>query len=129
MKDELIRSQIHQAVDHHAEHVQPDPFLAQRIMNQERTKKHVMKKIPGRLVIAIILLLQTATALALTNWETLAKYFEKTRSMATSGELDRYSEEDQLKLLSAMIEAGLVNQDDPRLITALDEKLSVQERA
>ena len=130
MKDELIRSQIHQAVDYHAENIQPDPFLAQRVMNQERRKRNVMKRISVRLVIAIIiLLLLTATALALTNWETLAKYFEKTRSMATSGELDRYSEEDQLKLLSAMTEAGLVNQDDPRLITALDEKLSVQERA
>lgn len=37
MKDEQIREQIHQAVDAHAEHLRTDPFLAQRIMSQERT--------------------------------------------------------------------------------------------
>ena len=35
MKDEQIRAQIHQAVDAHGEHLRTDPFLAQRIMNQE----------------------------------------------------------------------------------------------
>ena len=44
MKDELIRSQIHQAVDHHAKQMQPNPFLAQRIINQERTGEPVVKK-------------------------------------------------------------------------------------
>ena len=44
VKDELIRSQIHQAVDHHSEHLQSNPFLAQRIINQERTGEPVVKK-------------------------------------------------------------------------------------
>lgn len=129
MNDQKIRARIQQAVDHHTEHMRPDPFLAQRIMRQERTERKMMKKLPIGLLFVVILLLLTATALALTNWEALAKYFEKTRSMATTGELDRYSEEDQLKLLSAMAEAGLVNREDSRLAMAQDETLSVQERA
>ena len=44
MKDEWIRSQIHQAVDHHAAHLQLNPFLAQQIINQERTGEPVVKK-------------------------------------------------------------------------------------
>ena len=65
MKDEQIRTQIHQAVDAHAEHLRPDPFLAQRIMNQERTGETVVKKrLSVGLVLAIVLMLLMATALA-----------------------------------------------------------------
>ena len=65
MKDEQIRAQIHQAVDAHGEHLHTDPFLAQRIMNQERTGETVVKKrLSVGLVLAIVLILLTLTALA-----------------------------------------------------------------
>ena len=65
MKDEQIRAQIHQAVDAHGEHLHTDPFLAQRIMNQERTGETVVKKrLSVGLVLAIVLMLLMATALA-----------------------------------------------------------------
>ena len=65
MKDEQIREQIHQAVDHHAGHLRTDPFLAQRIMNQERTGETVVKKrLSVGLVLAIVLMLIAVTALA-----------------------------------------------------------------
>ena len=55
MKDEQIRAQIHQAVDAHAEHLRSDPFLAQRIMNQERMGEPVVKKrLSVGLVLAIV---------------------------------------------------------------------------
>ncbi len=67
MKDELIRTQIHQAVDQHAEHMQPNPFLAQRIMNLERTgESGVKKRLSITLVLVIVLLLIAVTALAYT---------------------------------------------------------------
>ena len=65
VKDELIRSQIHQAVDHHSEHLQSNPFLAQRIINQERTGEPVVKKrLSIGLVLVIVLMLIAVTALA-----------------------------------------------------------------
>lgn len=75
MNDELIRSQIHQAVDHHAEHMQSEPFLAQRIMNQERIGNTVVNKslsksicgMPKRRFIALaatIILITASIALA-----------------------------------------------------------------
>lgn len=64
MNDERIRAQIQQAVDHHARHLRPDPLLAQRIMAQEKMKGKKMKKISIGLIFAIVLLLLTATALA-----------------------------------------------------------------
>ena len=64
MKDELIRSQIHQAVDHHSEHLQSNSFLAQRIINQERTGEPVVKKrLSIGLVLVIVLMLIAVTAL------------------------------------------------------------------
>ena len=57
MKDEQIRAQIHQAVDAHGEHLRTDPFLAQRIMNQERKGEPVVKKrLSVGLVLAIVLM-------------------------------------------------------------------------
>ena len=65
MKDEQIRAQIHQAVDAHGEHLRTDPFLAQRIMNQERKGEPVVKKrLSVGLVLAIVLMLMMVTALA-----------------------------------------------------------------
>ena len=65
MKDEQIRAQIHQAVDAHGEHLRTDPFLAQRIMNQERKGEPVVKKrLSVGLVLAIVLMLIAVTALA-----------------------------------------------------------------
>ena len=57
MKDEQIRAQIHQAVDAHGEHLRTDPFLAQRIMNQERKGEPVVKKrLSVGLVLAIVMM-------------------------------------------------------------------------
>ena len=64
MKDEQIRTQIHQAVDAHAEHLRTDPFLAQRIMNAEKGEIKVKKKLTMSMVLVIVLLLIAVTALA-----------------------------------------------------------------
>ena len=65
MRDELIRSRIHQAVDHHSEHLRPDPSLARRIIDMERKEGPAVKKrLSAGLVLAIILILVTVTALA-----------------------------------------------------------------
>ena len=90
MKDELIRSQIHQAVDHHSEHLQSNPFLAQRIINQERTGEPVVKKrLSIGLVLAIVLLLITAVALAATFIDELRSVWENSFSkMNTTGHFD-----------------------------------------
>ncbi len=85
------------------------------------------KKLITALVLAALLLL-SLTALALTNWDALKGYFETVNDMEASGELARWSDEDKLKLLSAMVEAGLVTEDE-RLQAALDEAKPLSERA
>ncbi len=67
MKDEQIRTRIHQAVDYHAQSMQADPFLAQRIINQERTGEPAVKKrLSLGLVLAIVFILLAVTAVAVT---------------------------------------------------------------
>ncbi len=64
MKDDMLREQIHQAVDRHAGNALPDPFLARRIMAMERKKIKVKKKLSVGFIVLMILILMTATALA-----------------------------------------------------------------
>lgn len=81
-------------------------------------KKMLKKRALPVLVIALVLLL-TLTALAVTNWDSLKGYFETVRGMEASGELARWSDQDKLKLLSAMADAGLLTGDE-RTAYALD---------
>ncbi len=65
MREELTRKEFHEAIDTTLSGLQGDPFLAQRIMNQERTGEPVVKKrLSVGLVLAIVLLLIAVTALA-----------------------------------------------------------------
>ena len=65
MRDELNREAFHEAIDTTLSGLQGNPFLAQRIMNQERTGEPVVKKrLSVGLVLAIVLMLIAVTALA-----------------------------------------------------------------
>ncbi len=66
MSDQKDRTFVRDAIDTGLESMQGNPFLAQRIINQERTEQPVMKKkISFAMILAMILLLAfTATAVA-----------------------------------------------------------------
>ena len=67
MKDEVIRQKIHRAVDAHGAALRENPFLAQRIIAQscpDRKEAPRMKKLSTGAIIAIVLMLLSATALA-----------------------------------------------------------------
>ena len=65
MPEELNQKAFHEAIDTTLSGLQGDPFLAQRIVNQEKTGKPVVKKrLSVGLVLAIVLVLIAVTALA-----------------------------------------------------------------
>lgn len=66
MSDQKDRAFVREAVDKGLESMQGNPFLAQRILNQERTERPIMKKkISFAFILATILLLAcAATAIA-----------------------------------------------------------------
>ncbi len=87
-----------------------------------------MKRIAFRMVmIVLVLALLANTALAATNWETLRPYFEQMRGMNAAGELARWSNNDKLKLLTAMDDASIVEPDESPNY-AMDESNPLPER-
>lgn len=87
MTDERIRMLIHRAVDAHGASLREDPFLASRILACQRRKEGPhMKKLSTGMIIAIILILLSVTAVAvgLTIEEIWQQNFEK---MGTTGEI------------------------------------------
>lgn len=65
MNDNLIRVKVHQAVDAYSASMQDDPFLAQRILTVNRRKEVPrMKKLSTGMIIAIVLMLLSVTAVA-----------------------------------------------------------------
>ena len=123
MKDELIRSQIHQAVDHHAAHLQLNPFLAQQIINQERTGEPVVKKrLSTGLVLAIVLMLITVTALAavLLGGKDFVDRIMAPKASETDSE--SFTKEEIGEILRIASENGLVLSDqDMYILNHLDE--------
>ncbi len=87
MRDDMIRKKVHRAVDAHGASLPDDPFLASRIIATTRRKElpH-MKKLSTGMIIAIVLMLLSVTALAvgLTVEEVWQQSFTK---MGTSGEI------------------------------------------
>ena len=65
MNDNLIRVKVHQAVDAYSASMQDDPYLAQRILTANRRKEVPrMKKLSTGMIIAIVLMLLSVTAVA-----------------------------------------------------------------
>ncbi|NLA82786.1 MAG: hypothetical protein GX849_08195 [Clostridiaceae bacterium] len=131
MTDRNAKDKIQQSMNNALSGLSPDFFLAPRVLRQaEQTKGEVkVKRLSGSLVFAIVLAIVLVTAaFALTNWESLKGYFETVRLMDTAGELARWSDADKIKLLLAMADANIVNVDDSRVQTALNESLPLSER-
>lgn len=87
MTDDRIRQSIHRAVDAHGASLHEDPFLASRIIAQTPRKEPIhMKKLSTGMIIAIVLMLLSVTALAvgLTVEEVWQQTFTK---MGTWGEV------------------------------------------
>ncbi len=132
MTDRNTKKRIQNSMDHALSGLPTDSFLTQRVLKratQTKGEEKMKKKLSGSVIFAIVLTIVVATvAIAATNWDALRKYFETVRVMDTTGELARWSDEDKVKLLIAMEQAGLVDEEDARAKTALNESLPMPQR-
>ena len=62
MNDLDIRKQVHQAVDEMTKTAKEDPWLAQRILAQEKGEQPMARKISASMVIAIVLIIISLSA-------------------------------------------------------------------
>lgn len=132
MTERNTKKRIQNSMDHAFSGLPTDSFLTQRVLkraNQTKEEVKMKKKLSGSAILAIVLTLVVATAaIAATNWDALRTYFETVRVMHTSGELARWSDEDKVKLLTAMKKAGIVDEDDANVKIAFNESLPMAQR-
>lgn len=98
MDERFIREQIHRAVDAHGASRPDDPYLAQRILAQTHRKEATrMKKLSTGMIVAIVLMLLSVTAVAvgLTVEEKWKQSFDR---MNTTGEIPHLSDENQAEI-------------------------------
>lgn len=98
MDERFIREQIHRAVDAHGASRPDDPYLAQRILAQTNRKEAPrMKKLSTGMIVAIVLMLLSVTAVAvgLTVEEKWKQSFDR---MNTTGEIPHLSDENQAEI-------------------------------
>ena len=62
MNDLDIRKQVHQAVDGMTKTAKEDPWLAQRILAQEKGEQPMARKISASMVIVIVLIIISLSA-------------------------------------------------------------------
>lgn len=98
MNDPRIREKIHRAVDVHGASLPDDPYLAQRILaSANRKEAPRMRKLSTGMIIAIVLMLLSVTAVAvgLTIEDVWQQSFQK---MNTSGLIWKVSDETNAEL-------------------------------
>lgn len=75
MTDQELRSRLHSAVDHRLSGVTEDPFLARRVLEQQKGENTIMKKkLSLTAVAAIMLVLISVTALAASHWTGISDF-------------------------------------------------------
>ncbi len=75
----MKKNEIPMAIDAALSHVQPDPWLAQRILQQEREEPIVKKKISVGLVLLIVILLLSTAAFAVVSHFGILDYLPEQR--------------------------------------------------
>ena len=119
MSDQRDKRFVQESIDSGLSVMQGDPWLAQRIMNQERTGGFTVKKrLSVGLVLAIVLMLITVTALAavlLTPKEVVEQIAVPT---AQSNMQENYTYEDLKKLISILNENGITLDEGSTLMQA-----------
>ena len=120
MSDQRDRAFVRESVDSALSAVRGDPWLAQRIMQRERTGGIIVKKLPIGLIVAIVLLLLTVTAVAaalLTPREVVEQIIVPT---AQSNERENFSYEELAELLRTLNENGITLDEGSTLMRAFN---------
>lgn len=132
MDDKLVRAKVHTAVQQHCatSGVQPNPYLAQRVLAAARDEgvPVVKKKLSLGLVFILILLLTGTVAVAATL---LNLHIEKAMDIAADkGEFIEWGVDDKIALINAMTEAGIpLPQDKLSVIWDADSSDEERDRA
>lgn len=126
MDDRRMTQHVHKAVEQRCEALAPDPFLAARVMRmaEEKGERHVKKKLSAGLVICIVLMLLSLTAIAavLLSGREIVEQQAVPAAQENDGEVRRnemYSHEELLEVLRIAGENGVSLEGDSHIMEAL----------
>ena len=121
MCEELNRKEFHEAIDTTLSGLQADPWLAQRVVNRERTSEPVMKKkLSISLVLVIVLILITVTALAVVLLSPKDIVESVAVPMAQNSKQENYTYEELVYLTQVLSENGFTLDDGSKVIKAFN---------
>ena len=125
MSDQRDKRFVQESIDSGLSVMQGDPWLAQRIMNQERTGGFIVKKrLSVGLVLAIVLMLITVTALAVVLLTPKEVVEQVAVPLAQENDMegeyqDTYSKEELAQLIKALNENGITIEENNRILRAI----------
>lgn len=125
--DEMhLSEQITRAVEGHCAHLQTDPFLAQKVLCQARGKENikVKRKMSVGLVLAVILMLLTVTAVAAAILSGMEVIEQQAVPVAQGNDrevrpVEDYTHEELQSILAVAAENGIFLDDDSSIMRAL----------
>ena len=124
MCEELNRKEFHEAIDTTLSGLHADPWLAQRVVNRERTSEPVMKKkLSISFVLVIVLMLITVTALAvvlLSPKDIVESVAVPLAQQNDNGDMRQefYTHDELVQLLRVLDENGFAIDDSTTIIQA-----------
>ena len=126
MDEKRLQEQITRAVDHHCAHLKADPYLAQKVLREAQRKEPVIvkKKMSVGLVLTLILILLSATAVAAVLLTAMEVIEQEAVPMAQENDggvrpQTVYSNEELYAILATVAENGLTLSDDSSVMRAL----------
>lgn len=125
MDEKLLQERITRAVDSHCAHLRTNPDLAQRVIREAKRKEPVTvkRKMSFGLVLAIVLMLLTTTAVAAVLLSGMELIEQEAVPLAQSNDsttrpLEEYSPEELNALILTAAENGIILDDDTSIMRA-----------
>lgn len=117
MSNQNLNQRVQLAIDHCLSGVQTDEYLYQRVI-MRKGETIMKKKIPVALILAMLLMAITVTALAVTIYETIKPVMDQSAVLLISNDWEM---PDKIAFLRLMQNQGLIDANDEHLIASMDE--------
>ena len=126
MDEKRLQEQITQAVQHRCAHLQPDPFLARKVLRAAERKEPVTmhRKLHLGVILTLVLMLLTVTAVAAVILGGMELIEQEAVPLAQGNDgavrlVDEFSYEELRALITAAAENGIILDDSTHTMRAL----------
>lgn len=123
MEKRMMNKRLTHAIDTCMSGIQIDPFLCRKIVRNETRSKN--RKMPLATITAIILIAVVSIALAVSILDIIKPVMDQNAQVIINGD---WTFEDKTKVISALVEIGIVDVNNEDYLACVNEILSIEER-